>query len=65
VFCHLKLGDEAKAMKELMSVARRAPASIDMRAALAALYWSKVCCKSITGNIHYTESDESVTQGRS
>ena len=26
-----------------MSVARRAPASIDMRAALAALYWSKVC----------------------
>lgn len=37
-----KLGDEVKGMKELMGVARRAPASIDMRAALAALYWSQV-----------------------
>ena len=51
MFCHLKLGDEAKAMKELMSVARRAPASIDMRAALAALYWSKVWCNAVTKNI--------------
>ncbi|MCO5571177.1 hypothetical protein L7F22_024911 [Adiantum nelumboides] len=37
----IQLGDEAKGMKELMNVARRAPASIDMRAALAALYWSQ------------------------
>eukprot|EP00250_Pteridium_aquilinum_P015651 c22681_g3_i2 orf=49-879(+) len=37
----IQLGDEVKGMKELMGVARRAPASIDMRAALAALYWSQ------------------------
>jgi hypothetical protein len=36
-----QLGDEAGATKEVERVARRAPGSADMRAALAALYWSQ------------------------
>ncbi|XP_024520021.1 uncharacterized protein LOC9631231 isoform X1 [Selaginella moellendorffii] len=36
----LKVGDEANGLRELLAVARRAPGSIDMRAALAAVYWS-------------------------
>lgn len=35
-----QLGDDARALRELKSVARRAPGSIDMRAAIAALYWA-------------------------
>lgn len=35
----VQMGDEAGAMKEMQDVARRAPGSVDMRAALAALYW--------------------------
>jgi hypothetical protein len=37
-----QLGDEGGAMAEMQRVARRAPGSADMRAALAALYWSQV-----------------------
>jgi hypothetical protein len=37
-----QLGNEKQGLKELTTVARRAPGSIDMRAALAALYWSQV-----------------------
>ena len=37
-----QLGDEAAATKEMRGIARRAPGSADMRAALAALYWSQV-----------------------
>ncbi|EFJ11120.1 hypothetical protein SELMODRAFT_447134 [Selaginella moellendorffii] len=36
----IQVGDEANGLKELLAVARRAPGSIDMRAALAAVYWS-------------------------
>lgn len=35
-----QLGDDAEALKELKAVARRAPGSIDMRAAIAAIYWA-------------------------
>ena len=37
-----QLGDEGGATAEMQRVARRAPGSADMRAALAALYWSQV-----------------------
>ncbi|GAQ88058.1 hypothetical protein KFL_003970050 [Klebsormidium nitens] len=37
----IQLGNEKEGLKELTTVARRAPGSIDMRAALAALYWSQ------------------------
>jgi tetratricopeptide (TPR) repeat protein len=37
----VQLGDEAGALKEVQDVARRAPGSVDMRAALAALYWQQ------------------------
>ncbi|GAB4823418.1 hypothetical protein N2152v2_010464 [Parachlorella kessleri] len=36
-----QLGDEAGAVREMQAVSRRAPGSADMRAALAALYWSQ------------------------
>eukprot|EP00873_Tetraselmis_striata_P024218 jgi/Tetstr1/444482/TSEL_032363.t1 len=36
----MQLGNEADAVKEIEAVARRAPGSVDMRAALAAIYWS-------------------------
>jgi len=35
------LGDEAGALREMQRVARRAPGSVDMRAALAALLWQQ------------------------
>lgn len=38
----VQLGDEAGAVLEMQRIARRAPGSADMRAALAALYWSQV-----------------------
>ncbi len=34
-----QLGDEEAALGEMKRIARRAPGSVDMRAALAALYW--------------------------
>ncbi len=41
-----QLGDERGAVAEMQRVARRAPGSADMRAALAALYWSQArCCR--------------------
>ncbi|KAK9829331.1 hypothetical protein WJX72_005226 [[Myrmecia] bisecta] len=36
-----QLGDEAGALQEMRKIARRAPGSADMRAALAALYWAQ------------------------
>ena len=36
-----QLGDESGAVTEMQRIARRAPGSADMRAALAALYWSQ------------------------
>lgn len=36
-----QLGDEGQATVEMSRIARRAPGSADMRAALAALYWSQ------------------------
>ncbi|KAH7315202.1 hypothetical protein KP509_21G039600 [Ceratopteris richardii] len=50
----IQLGDEVKGMKELMGVARRAPASIDMRAALAALYWSQGLEQAAEDEWHFT-----------
>lgn len=35
-------GDEAAAIREMQKTLRRAPGSADLRAALAALYWSQV-----------------------
>ncbi|KAL4436864.1 hypothetical protein ABPG75_004003 [Micractinium tetrahymenae] len=64
-----QLGDEEAAMKEMETVARRAPGSVDMRAALAALYWRQgreaeaestweFACNSITaGCTKYTDPD--------
>ncbi|PSC74586.1 Tetratricopeptide repeat [Micractinium conductrix] len=64
-----QLGDEEGAMHEMEGVARRAPGSVDMRAALAALYWRRgdearaeseweFACNSITtGCTKYTDSD--------
>ena len=37
----VQMGQEDEAMKEMERIARRAPGSVDMRAALAALYYSK------------------------
>ncbi len=34
-------GDEQGAVKEMERIARRAPGSVDMRAALASLYWAQ------------------------
>ena len=39
----VQLGDEPAAIKEMQKALRRAPGSADLRAALAALYWSQVC----------------------
>lgn len=36
-------GDDTAAIKEMQKTLRRAPGSADLRAALAALYWSQVC----------------------
>ncbi|KAI3437946.1 hypothetical protein D9Q98_000390 [Chlorella vulgaris] len=64
-----QLGDEPAAMKEMQDVARRAPGSVDMRAALAALYWKfgdeaaaeaswDFACNSITvGCTRYLDRD--------
>ena len=38
----VQLGDEQAAIKEMQKASRRAPGSADLRAALAALYWSQV-----------------------
>ncbi len=38
----VQLGDEQAAIKEMRKASRRAPGSADLRAALAALYWSQV-----------------------
>lgn len=38
---YIQLGDDARGIKELEKVARRAPGSIDMRAALAAVHWAR------------------------
>lgn len=35
-----QMGDEEGALKEITRIARRAPGSVDMRAAMAAMYWS-------------------------
>lgn len=51
---HIQLGDEMEGMRELMGVARRAPASIDMRAALAALYWSQGLEQAAEDEWHFT-----------
>jgi len=42
-----QLGDERGAVAEMQRIARRAPGSADMRAALAALYWSQACSLSL------------------
>lgn len=64
-----QLGQEEAAVKEMEAVARRAPGSVDMRAALAALYWRQgqeakaeaaweFACDSITvGCTKYTDQD--------
>lgn len=36
----VQMGDDARAIKEMQNIARRAPGSADMRAALAAMYWN-------------------------
>lgn len=36
----VQMGDESGAIKEMQGIARKAPGSADMRAALAALYWN-------------------------
>lgn len=36
-----QLGDDDAALKEMKGIARRAPGSADMRAALAAMYWAR------------------------
>lgn len=41
-----QLGNEGEATAEMQRIARRAPGSADMRAALAALYWSQVGVRS-------------------
>lgn len=38
----VQLGDEPNAILEMRKTLRRAPGSADLRAALAALYWSQV-----------------------
>jgi len=37
----VQLGNEAEGVREIEAVARRAPGSVDMRAALSAIYWSR------------------------
>ena len=44
----VQLGDEPAAIKEMQKASRRAPGSADLRAALAALYWSQVRAASAT-----------------
>ena len=38
----VQLGDEPAAIKEMQKASRRAPGSVDLRAALAGLYWAQV-----------------------
>jgi hypothetical protein len=38
----VQLGDDSYAVKEMRQASRRAPGSADLRAALAAVYWSQV-----------------------
>ena len=40
----VQLGDEPAAIKEMQKASRRAPGSVDLRAALAGLYWAQVSC---------------------
>ncbi|KAF5826005.1 hypothetical protein DUNSADRAFT_5427 [Dunaliella salina] len=64
-----QMGDLQGAMKEMQRIARRAPGSVDMRAALASLYWADgraalaeeewefACTKINTGCAKYTDPD--------
>mmetsp|Transcript_12807 Transcript_12807/g.34933 ORF Transcript_12807/g.34933 Transcript_12807/m.34933 type:complete len:377 (+) Transcript_12807:51-1181(+) len=64
-----QMGDLKGAMKEMERIARRAPGSVDMRAALASLYWADgrtalaeeewefACTKINTGCAKYTDPD--------
>lgn len=49
----VQLGREEVAVKEMQAVARRAPSSADMRAALAALYWSQGQQQAAEGQWEY------------
>lgn len=63
----VQMGREEEAIKEMERIARRAPGSVDMRAALAALYYSKgsldraedefewACTKIVTGCSKYRD----------
>jgi tetratricopeptide (TPR) repeat protein len=64
-----QLGDDEKAIKEMQTVARKAPGSADMRAALAAQYWAagleveaenewEFACSRITVGCSYYQDEE-------
>ncbi|CAL5223473.1 g5995 [Coccomyxa viridis] len=65
----VQLGDEPAAIKEMQKASRRAPGSADLRAALAALYWSQgkeaaaesewnfACDRISVGCSRYTDPD--------
>jgi Tfp pilus assembly protein PilF len=38
----VQLGDDTAAVLEMRKASRRAPGSVDLRAALAAVYWAQV-----------------------
>lgn len=57
----VQLGNEEQAIKEMQAVARRAPGSADMRAALAALYWSQGQQQAAEGQWEY--ACDSITVG--
>ncbi|KAI7844602.1 hypothetical protein COHA_001842 [Chlorella ohadii] len=64
-----QLGDEEGAVREMQAIARKAPGSVDMRAALAALYWRQgqeaaaeaewnfACTSITTGCSKYQDQD--------
>eukprot|EP00889_Picochlorum_renovo_P003267 jgi/Picre1/30297/NNA_005661.t1 len=53
-----QLGDDETALKEMKGIARRAPGSADMRAALAAMYWARGMrsVQSLSGSLHVIRS---------
>lgn len=64
-----QLGDDKRAIKEMQTVARKAPGSADMRAALAAQYWAagleaeaenewEFACSRITVGCSYYQDEE-------
>ena len=55
----VQLGDEPAAIKEMQKASRRAPGSADLRAALAALYWSQVpaiCRMNMAACVYHASS---------